>query len=169
MTFRTTMTAGLTALALTLTSASQVQAQSISEDQLGKILFGALALGVAGVALRNHNDRQEAVQPNVQSQVHSQNRRIDEAYEQLRGQSDHRDRSEHRWDEPRRMSALPANCLRRVTTPQGVKRVFGGRCLNNNYADVARLPDQCRVSLGAHRRAYDPKCLRGYGFQTTRR
>lgn len=68
---------------------------------------------------------------------------------------------------------LPANCIRDVTRRNGnTIRMFGQRCLNNNYNHVNRLPDQCHVRVRNQnnqvRQGYRVRCLRREGFRTNR-
>jgi len=52
-------------------------------------------------------------------------------------------------------------------------RYFGQRCLNNNYAHVSRLPERCHVRFrnanDQRRQGYRAGCLRNEGFRTNRR
>ena len=76
--------------------------------------------------------------------------------------------------EPRPLdrSLLPGDCLRSFETRDGRYRIFGERCLRENYAYTRRLPRACEVSFRANRTTqtgYDAHCLRRAGYQLARR
>jgi len=54
-----------------------------------------------------------------------------------------------------------------------VIRIFGQRCLNRNYEHPRRLPEACRVNVrtenGQRRQGYRVRCMRNEGFRTNRR
>lgn len=67
--------------------------------------------------------------------------------------------------------ALPGYCLRRVDTRHGTVRMFGKRCLRNNYDYAHRLPERCKIKVRTWRHGhkvkrvgYKPRCLRDYGY-----
>lgn len=67
------------------------------------------------------------------------------------------------------LKPLPGYCLRNVRTYEGDRRIFGARCLQNNYSQVDRLPRRCKTFLEGPRGTrigYRPKCLRRAGFST---
>lgn len=69
-----------------------------------------------------------------------------------------------------RKKILPRHCLRTIQRRHGEKQVFSARCLQRTLRHTERLPRQCRIkNRNGHRRAYDPYCLRGYGYRTSRR
>lgn len=143
------VTAGVTAIALTLTSVP-AQARGLSEDDIGKILFGLVAAGILTTTINNNNQRRTVtVTPQVT--------------EQSRPRRDH-GRS--------RASILPRACLTRVETRFGTHRILGRNCLRRNDVNVRNLPRNCAVRLhsnGNVRRGFDPQCLRDAGFRTQRR
>lgn len=148
-----TLIAGLTAFSLALTPAAP--AQALSDEEVGQILFGLVALGVLGAAIKNNRSQQAA--PAHQPQVS----RNPPAF--------HAPAPRH---QPRADPAvLPGRCLDRVLTHDGPRRIFGGRCLNRTYDHVANLPGQCRVRLHTSegpRRGYDAFCLRNHGYRSDR-
>jgi len=109
-------TAGVTAIALTLTSAAPVQARGLSEDDIGKILFGLVAAGVLSQALQNHQKPRQAapVPQNYTQRAPAPN---------TRSQSDPRHRG---------VAILPRQCLQNVETRFGTHRIFARRCLQRN-------------------------------------
>ncbi len=144
-----TIVAGITAVSLTLASAQPTQAQGLSEDDVGKLLFGLVTALAVGAAIKDRNDRDD--RPRAQT---------------------HQPVQQHAAP-PRRQNrnVLPRNCLRRVSTGYGEHRIFGRRCLRNNYDFTADLPRQCAVRLYTDRgpaRGFDPRCLRDQGFRARR-
>lgn len=150
-----TLVAGVTAISLTLASAQPAQARGLSEDDVGKLLFGLVAALAVGAAIKDHNDR-----PRESTNQHAQR------------SHDYGDRHSNAGRTHRSNPAvLPRECLRRVSTNFGEHRVFGRRCLRNNYNYTADLPRQCAVRLYTDRgpvRGFDPRCLREQGFRARR-
>ncbi len=68
---------------------------------------------------------------------------------------------------------LPAACYTRVNTWDGRVGLFGGRCLQRQYAHVDHLPRQCRTRIenaqGKVRRGYAARCLRHFGYRMSSR
>jgi hypothetical protein len=67
---------------------------------------------------------------------------------------------------------LPGNCLRRIDTRHGQKRIFGNRCLNNNFRHVNKLPDVCYTEFraeGRRHRGFSARCLRNKGYSVARK
>jgi hypothetical protein len=74
---------------------------------------------------------------------------------------------------PRRANRflLPGDCLRSFQVHDGRYRVFGQRCLQQNYAFSGSLPKACKVKFRAgnqNRQGYDARCLRRSGYQLAR-
>ena len=83
------------------------------------------------------------------------------------------DRTERATTPRRDWRVLPANCIRQHTRRNGnTVRIFGQRCLNNNYAHVDRLPEACHIRFrnenGQRRQGYRVRCMRNQGFRTDR-
>ncbi len=152
---KTTLTAAVTALSLILTSASQAQADGLDREDIGKLLFGLVAIAAVGAAIENNReDSNEATQ----------------AHASRTGSWADLHRPRPREDTRRRI--LPAECLSTVETRFGNLRLFGQRCLERNYRFVSDLPDRCQVRIYADRgprTGYDPLCLREQGYRTNRR
>lgn len=73
---------------------------------------------------------------------------------------------------PRRLAPLPRYCLTTVRKRGHKVRMFGARCLRNNYRHAGYLPRQCRIQVASwhkghkiHRTGYRPQCLRRAGFR----
>ncbi|AKS47601.1 hypothetical protein SAMN05444287_2745 [Octadecabacter temperatus] len=147
---KTTITAGLLATTLAFTAvAPNSAAARMSDDEIAGLL-GLLVIGAAIHSSRN-NDRTSEPAPTIN--------RSD--------RNERHDRGVRNWQ------VLPAQCLTTAQTRRGATvRMFGQRCLNNNYQFTNRLPQDCRVNFrgerGAHRQGYDVACMRNAGFRTNR-
>ena len=141
---KTTITAGLLATTLAMTAVVPNSAEArMSDDEIVGLL-GLLAFGAIIHHRRNSNDVAPAPAPQPQPTVN-------------RG-----------W------RVLPVDCIRNVTRRNGnTIRVFGQRCLNNNYNHPNRLPEVCHVRVrnenGQRRQGYRVRCMRDHGFRTNRR
>lgn len=129
--------------ALAATSIAPTTASANNNDDLGKILFGALAVIAVGKIIHDHRDRNRpAAQPTQQPQQSQV--------------------------QPRRAWFVPKHCLRTHATTQGNKRLVGKRCLTRNYSFNHVLPGNCfrKYAIGQNRfrRGYAPACLRRAGF-----
>lgn len=138
-----TMTAGVLALSVTLTSLTPTTASARMSDEE---VAGIVALLLFGAVVHNSRNRDVTPAPAPHPQPTA-----------ARG-----------W------RVLPADCIRNVTRRNGnTIRMFGQRCLNNNYAHVNRLPQACHVSVrnenGQRRQGYRVRCLRNEGFRTNQR
>lgn len=135
-----TLSAGFLALTIGLTSLTPTSA--VAGPSEDDALAGIIALLLFGVAVHELRDNRDTPAPEVV---------------QPRRQRDWR--------------VLPRDCVRHVTRANGNSiRIFGQRCLNNNYAFVNRLPEACHVrvrnSNGDRRQGYRVRCLRNQGFRT---
>ena len=151
------LVAGVTALALTLASATPARANGLDRDDLGKLLLGLLAVGVVGAAIENNQRRDET---QVQRQGSGSWADLNQP----------RPRPDSRHDNRRLI--LPYECLQTVETRFGHLRLFGERCLDRNYRFAASLPERCEVRVysdNGPRSGYDPLCLREQGYRTNRR
>lgn len=75
-----------------------------------------------------------------------------------------------------RLAPIPGYCLTSVRQGRHTIRMFGSRCLWNNYRHARLLPQHCKVHVNTwrhgrkvHRVGYSPKCLRRSGFQVAGR
>lgn len=74
---------------------------------------------------------------------------------------------------PRRVDRklLPGKCLRSYRTTHGKTRMFGRKCLRNNYNHVRSLPRHCLYVFDTprgDRRGYEARCLRREGYRLAR-
>lgn len=137
----------LLAASLTLTHATPVRAGSLSENDVGKLLFGLVAAATLHAAINNRRDDR---QPQIQIQTHQPRETVNVRTP----------RSETR--------RLPRNCLRQIETRYGTQRMFTRNCLNRNFAAASALPRQCAVRVFSNRgpvRGFDPACLREAGYR----
>lgn len=145
-TLKTTFTAGLLATTLAFTAIPPTTATAgLSDEQVVGIL-GLLALGAV---IHNNRDDNRSAEP-VQQRPNG---------------IDHNQGGNRNWQ------TLPAQCLTSVETRRGQDvRMFGQRCLTNNYRFTNRLPQNCQVSVrgerGAQRQGYEARCMRNAGFRT---
>ena len=66
---------------------------------------------------------------------------------------------------------LPSQCFRSFDTRSGPVRMFGNRCLQNNFRHANRLPQHCKVRVKTYngkRTGYQARCLRDAGYRLAR-
>lgn len=141
-----TLTAGILAASLALTSLTPTSASARMSDE--DALAGILTLLFLGAAIHNSRDNDRAVPAPAPAPRPQANN--------------------NRW------RVLPANCLRRIETRRGeTVRLFTQRCLQNNYSHMNRLPQACHVRVrtaeGQRRQGFRARCLRNAGFRTNQR
>ncbi len=144
---KTTFTAGLLAATMALTALTPNTAAARMSDEEIAGLFGLFALGLV-----IHNSRKD--DRTAPAPVQTDNNR-----------NDRNNRGRRNWH------VLPSQCLTTVETRRGhTVRMFGQRCLTNNYRFTNRLPQHCRISFrgerGAQRQGYNARCMRNAGFRT---
>lgn len=91
------------------------------------------------------------------------------AYAAKEQRDDRKKATVHKKPAPKKRfsKVLPAKCMRVANTRNDQYRVFGKRCLQNNYRHVNRLPRFCETNVrvkGQWRAAYNARCLRNQGF-----
>ena len=146
--------------AFSLATATPVAAQDLDRENLGKLLLGEAAVAVIGAAIQENADRNDSVEVHDENSWSGINR--NNSWSDLRQDDD--------WSSIRRHDrrVLPRECFRRVETRFGTQRMFGRRCLENNYRHVNRLPGRCAVRVytdNGPRRGFDPLCLRQQGYR----
>lgn len=155
--------AGITAISLTLSSTTPLQAQGLDRDDMGKLLIGLAAVAVIGAAIEENRDRDRSNSTPVHETPQWGGINRNNSWSDLNRQ--------HQSSQNSRR-VLPHACLRTVETRFGSQRLFGKRCLERNYRHVNRLPDRCAVRLyttDGPRSGYDPLCLREQGYRSDRR
>ncbi|WP_052700963.1 hypothetical protein [Loktanella sp. S4079] len=144
-----TFIAGLTAISMSLVSATPAHANGFDREDAGKLIIGLAAIAALNAALENRNRR-------------SSEQASDRAARHPQGWTGHRDRR----------NALPSQCLREIETRYGQHRMLMRRCLERNNVQLSRLPNRCEVRLftiDGPRNGYDPACMRQEGFRIDRR
>ncbi len=166
-----TFIAGLTAVSLTLSSAAPAQANGMTEDQIGKILFGLIATGiVAKIIENNQSNPSAAIAPNpwVPQTAEAPRPHRPQIVEAPRPSRPHlvNPRGE------RNRMVLPRNCVKTLDTQYGSYRLFQRNCMRQNHRFVSDLPRRCKVRIATHngpRNGWDPRCLREAGYTARRR
>ncbi len=154
------LTAGITALSLTLATAMPAQANGVDREDVGKLLIGLAAVAVIGAAIENNN---------------RSNRRVTRVHDRTNHAPHVTPPRANDWaglNRSNRRNILPHDCVRRVETRFGNYRMFGHRCLERNYRHVNSLPARCAVRVYSNngpRRGFDPLCLREQGYRSDRR
>lgn len=153
--FHRTFIAGVAAAAVLITAIGTSQASAGNRDT-ERALAALLGLAVIGaiIADRRNDDRN--------APVVTRNR-------QYHGISPR--------PLPRRAQRhlLPRECLREVRTGRGyVRRVYGGRCMNQHYAYADSLPRHCARNLHGHRgvghaTVWGAYCLEQHGYRHSHR
>ncbi|SEW44876.1 hypothetical protein SAMN04488515_3255 [Cognatiyoonia koreensis] len=163
-----TLTAGLMALTLTFTSATSVQAQGLTEEDVGKLIFGLLATAAIATAIKNNQD-DRADRPNTHQP------RVERRQPKPRGVIPERRNPRHERQPNRRNEArtvLPRACLDNFEGRFGTQRMLNRRCLTRNFAYANDLPRRCEVRVFTNRgprNGFDPQCLRQQGYSISRR
>ncbi len=156
--------AGVVSIAVLITSVSANQAQA-SDYRTERALAAILGLAVVGAIIaedkkkdRKRRKAEVARQQDIQRQTQAARQRA----QQLRVRP-----------LPQRVqrNLLPSQCLRRLDTPNGPRRIFGLRCMNRNFAQVRALPQNCERLVQTPRGAragWSARCLRRSGYQIAR-
>ncbi len=147
------MIAGLTALSLTLFSAP-APASALTEDDVGKLIGGALTLFVLGKIIEDAGD----------DKSDKKRARVHKPHKPHHGHA-------HKPKKPR-FAPLPAHCIRINDSHSGPRRYFPQRCLSKHYPSYTKLPESCSIYVKAPhglRKAYGARCLRERGIQVAHR
>jgi hypothetical protein len=136
----------ITAAALTITTLGSTPATA-GEHETARALAALLGVAVVGAILHDrHKDKKVR---------HGAPRRVHEP---------------PRYQPPKRVDRklLPQQCFRSYETYNGKVRMFGNRCLKNNYAFAHKLPRRCLYIFDTpkgDRRGYEARCLRREGYR----
>lgn len=150
-------TALVTAAATALTLGAAAPAQAADEDLI-KLLFGALALGAVAAAVDDHNDGRTTTT--------TRNVTINRHYHKP-----HRSYTPKRTvtvTRPYGKTFVPANCQRRLRTAGGERTFVGQPCLQGAGYSTAKLPRACQRTLDFGQRevrAWGVPCLERNGFR----
>lgn len=171
--------ATVAAASIALTALGAATPAAADEYRAARIAATILGLAVVGKIIHDKKKDREREREREVSR-----RAPDPVYESYRPQVPRHD--QRRLDPPRYHAPvaprplpdrvdrrlLPQECLRSFDTREGRVRVFGRRCLEENYRFAHRLPDYCEVSFKTREgrgRGYDARCLRDEGYRLARR
>lgn len=173
-----------TAAALTMTALTAVPAYA-NEDRTARTVAAILGLAVVGAII--HENRQDEkrdrkaykrpaqTQPKIQAHRHGSqtHRHGDWRSAHNHGVSQQRQRvSPKPLPQQVNRKLLPQQCFRSFDTRNGKVRMFGRRCLEQNYRFASRLPQNCAQRIRTHegkRTGYDARCLQQNGYRLARR
>ena len=158
------------ALSLAIMPAPQAHAETLSEEEVGAILFGlvaAFAITKVIDSVQDDDDGRKARRPDRTTRSHDPFRN---GVDRIFGR-DRRDRDDDDRADRHRLQDIPLVCLERVEFSRNDRRVFTRSCLRAEGVRTNRLPRECRVRLfDGHRqvRGFDPACLRDAGYRARR-
>lgn len=139
--------ATIAAAAIAITGVSAAPARA-GDDEVGAALAALLGLAIVGAVIHDKN-KDKKRRHVVHTPVHPKpipprvNRKL-----------------------------LPQQCLRSFNTHQGKARIFGQRCLNQNYRFAQNLPAACHRQVWTSRgwrAGFGARCLNRHGYQLARR
>ncbi len=145
------LTATVLALSIALTSIS-APAQAGKNDDLNRIIVGAIALFILSKAVENNKNSRRQTSRSTYNPAPKPPKRP-----------------------PQFNKRLPNECFFRMRTANGSRGVYGKICLEETMRHAKRLPAVCRdtvrVRFGLRSEIYDSKCLsdRGYRVEARRR
>lgn len=156
--------ATVTAASIAITAIGAVPAFAGDRDT-ARALAAILGIAVVGKILhdKNKKDRAERHRPVRKEKPRHVNK--PPRYEK---------KQVHPRPLPRRVNRklLPGQCLRSFNGYNGRVRMFGRKCLRNNYRFVKSLPRHCLYIFDTprgDRRGYDARCLRRDGYRLAHR
>jgi len=164
------------AIAITALGATPVFAD---DRDSARAIAAILGLAVVGKIIHDNNKRKDQVRHGQPRQKKYQPPRH-KAHNQPRRKVHNPPRYDNRQNGdlharplPRRVDRklLPGQCLRSYSTRGGKARMFGRKCLKNNYRFAGSLPRHCLFVLETRRgdrRGYDARCLRNEGYRLAR-
>lgn len=160
--------AAVTVTGFSLAMASPAKA---GDDDIAKLLFGATALIIIGSAINNSKAKAQTVkkeEPNRDEGRHY--RKKDDGHRYRK----HEDRHRYRKPDTRysHTKILPAECMRRYRTHEGLVRLMSQYCLQDHYRYSYHLPQQCLTFVRTHqgyRKGYPMHCLRERGYSVAYR
>lgn len=156
------------AIAITAIGATPVFAD---DRDTARAIAAILGLAVVGKIIHDKNKRNDEVRHHKpREKVHQPPRR--KTHNPPRYNKRH-DGPLHPRPLPRRVDRklLPGECLRSYSTRHGKARMFGRKCLKNNYRFASNLPRHCLYVFETRRgdrRGYDARCLRNEGYRLAR-
>lgn len=169
---RKTLVATLMSAAVVFTPATAAHAQSADGIDAGKLIMGAVALGVIAKALDNQRDREReeerAAAERAQNAARAQHWRQDR-----RGHDWNNDRGWRRGDQRHQgRRSLPANCQFVANVRGRDQRVVGENCLQKAGFRPNELPRTCTLPLrrnGSWYTVFSSRCLEQKGYRVEAR
>lgn len=155
-----TLTAGLTALSLSFATMTAAPAQA-GDDDAAKFIAGALTLFIIGQALSDNN------RGTVRVQTGSNHGSNHGGYGNNNHNANYGDRRE-----------LPRECAFSIETRRdGLRKVYGSQCLEDNMRRANRLPQRCEDTITIRRpggrtvsqEIFYEDCLRNAGYRPEQR
>jgi hypothetical protein len=156
--------ATITAASIAITAMGAVPAFAGDRDT-ARALAAILGLAVVGKIIhdKNKDDR-------VRVQRHTPHHKAHKKHKQYKANKPPRYNDVKPRPLPKRVNRklLPGECLRSFRGYNGKVRMFGRKCLRNNYRFAQSLPRHCLYTFDTprgDRRGYDARCLRRDGYR----
>lgn len=157
--------ATVTAASIAITALGSVPARADERD-VARALAAILGIAVVGKIIHDKKkDKERAVTRQRAAPVY-ETQRVRPRY------------VEPRHVEPRPLprhvrnnKLLPKQCFRSYDTRRGPVRMFGRKCLKNNFRHANSLPKHCKVRVNTYngkRNGYQARCLRDAGYRLAR-
>lgn len=146
-----TIIAGATAASLAFTAPAQ--AGGLSEDQIGKLLFGLVATAAIVQLIDNNGQVRTTVKTDPKPILRKPNNGVFSLMQ-------HRARL-----------TLPARCLKTLQTRQREVRMFTRACIDRHYNFRANFPQHCEISVrtaNGRRNGWAARCMRQAGYKVDR-
>lgn len=169
--------ATIAATAIAITAIGSTPAVADEYDN-GRLLAAILGLAVVGKIIhdnkkdKNRSNYDYRHEPRVIHKEPVQRHRIEPRPLPRRVERQH-DYVERRHNQRRAdRKLLPGQCFRTFDTWDGRVRMFGRKCLQNNYRFADRLPRHCLTAVRTDRgkrRGYEARCLRREGYRLAHR
>lgn len=162
--------ATITAASIAITALGAVPAFA-GDRENARALAAILGLAVVGKIIHDNNKKDEIRRERGATfYTHKNTNRVHKP----KAHKHQPPRYEQRHVQPRPLpqrvnrKLLPGQCLRSFETRRGKVRMFGRRCLNNNFQYARRLPQQCLYVFDTRRgdrQGYEARCMRKNGYR----
>jgi hypothetical protein len=161
--------ATVAAASIAITAIGTAPARADDRD-VARALAAILGVAVVGKIIHdNKKDKRREVTRHQPAPVY-------QAPRQRTHKQVHRQRSHNVQPRPlprhvRNNKLLPKQCFHSFETRRGNVRMFGNRCLQNNFRHANSLPQHCKVRVKTYdgrRTGYQARCLRDAGYRLAR-
>lgn len=167
--------ATVTAASIAITALGSVPARADERD-VARALAAILGIAVVGKIIHDKKkDKERAVARQRAAPIYETQRVRPRYVEPRHVEPSH---VEPRHVEPRPLprhvrnnKLLPKQCFRSYDTRRGPVRMFGRKCLKNNFRHANSLPKHCKVRVNTYngkRNGYQARCLRDAGYRLAR-